>query len=159
MLLSSRRVPPVTSNEQLAPRGAAFGEPDEAVWREPHDSVALDRGALTAAPAPSWREWLYGHAFRWWIGLVSLIVDAWIVAGWIQVRGWLPLFGSLAAVVYLEFVLWQYLFHPYKPQIRGKFRATWYAPFKVGRWSPDREGGLKLEIGPVDRGPDPREFL
>jgi len=159
MLFSMRRVPPVTSNEPLAPSGDAFGEPDEVVRNRPHDLAAFDHGALIAAPGPSWRAWLYGHAFRWWLGLAFLIINAWIVAGWIEFSGWLLLLGSLAGAVYLEFLLWQFLFHRYNPELRGKFRATWYSPFKVGRWSPDWKRARKGDISPANRGPDPSEFL
>ncbi len=35
-------------------------------------------------PGPSWREWFFQSAAKWWIGLVSLIVDAWVVVTFLE---------------------------------------------------------------------------
>jgi hypothetical protein len=116
-----------------------------------------ERQAAVLAPGESWTEWLYGTAFKWWLGLALLIIDSWIVAGWIEVGGWYDLAGSIVLAIYLEFLLYQYLWHSYRPELRGKFRPTWHAPFEVGRWAPERKDALAGRIEPS--GPDPRQFL
>ena len=116
-----------------------------------------EREAALQNPGPSWGEWFYGVALKWWIGLAIFIIDCWIVAGWVEAGGWLQLAGSLALALYLEHVLWQYLWHPYQPELRGTFRPTWRVPFEVGRWAPERAA---LRAGKLEpRTPDPRQFL
>ncbi len=150
----------MSSNDSQASSEVAFGEPDPEERERRLGLSASEREALIREPGPSWREWLYAQAFRWWLGLAYLIVDAWILAGWVEVGAWLPLAGSLAAAIYLEYVLWQYLWHVYDPELRGKFRASWHSPVEVGRWSPDRDRVLKGDLAPTPgTGPDPREFL
>ncbi|MGA8604737.1 MAG: hypothetical protein WB788_06730 [Thermoplasmata archaeon] len=152
----------MSSNNSPTSGSVAFGEPDPED-REERRRLGLtekEREALIHEPGPSWREWFYTQAFRWWLGLAFLIIDAWIVAGWLQVNAWLPLAASLVAAIYLEFLLWQYLWHVYNPELRGKFRPSWHSPFEVGRWSPDRERVLRGDVSPTPgSGPDPREFL
>jgi hypothetical protein len=149
----------VSSNDSLASGDVAFGEPD-AEARKRFAQSRSEREALIREPGPSWREWLYTQAFRWWLGLGFLILDTWIAAGWVEVGGWLPLVASLIAAGYLEFLLWQYLWHPYDPELRGKFQPSWHRPFEVGRWSPDRQKVLSGQWGPGEGGvPDPQEFL
>jgi len=115
-----------------------------------------EREAAIRTEGTSWREWLYGVALKWWLGLLWLIIDSWIVAGWIEVGGWLPLAGSLAAAIFLEYLLYQYLWHPYDPELRGKFRPSWRTPFEVGRWVPERADLLAGKAGAS--APDPRQF-
>jgi hypothetical protein len=145
--------PPSTS----APIPFGESEPDAAgSWRAAEE----DRKAIIAQPGPSWHEWLYGQAFKWWLGIGLLIVDSWIVAGWIEVAAWVPLAVSVGIAIYLEYLLYQYLWHPYHPELRGKFRPTWKSPFEVGRWVPDRAKLLSGDVATaVPTGPDPKEFL
>jgi len=143
-----------------------WGAPDTADEVEPQPAeqtpqlgklTPAERAEALRAPGPSWKEWAYGTALKWWLGLGLLIVDSWLVAGWIEVGGYLPLAGSLAVAVYLEYLLYQYLWHPYHPELRGKFRPSWHAPFEVGRWSPERADLLAGKFEPT--APDPRQFL
>ncbi len=153
----------MTPDASDPPSNSAFGSTaDYGV--EPSDRRAERRrlAALADAdPGPSWREWLFGEAFKWWLGLALLIVDGWIVAGWIEAGALVPLVLSISAAIYLEYLLYQYLWHPYRPELRGKFRRSWLHPFEVGRWCPEharlRQGG----VVPVEEGagPDPRNFL
>jgi len=115
-----------------------------------------EREAAIRAEGSTWREWWFGVALKWWLGLLWLVIDSWIVAGWIEVGGWLPLAGSLAAAIFLEYLLYQYLWHPYDPELGGKFRRSWRTPFEVGRWVPERSALLagKTET----RVPDLRQF-
>ena len=116
-----------------------------------------ERQAALLAPGESWTAWFFGTALKWWIGLGLLIIDSWIIAGWIEVGGWLPLAGSIALAVYLEYLLYQYLWHPYHPELRGRFRPSWRAPFEVGRWNPERKAALAGNIEP--NAPDLQQFL
>jgi hypothetical protein len=119
-----------------------------------------ERTAALRDPGPSWKEWLYGEAIKWWLGIVLLIVDSWIAVGWAEAGGWLELGASLVAALYLEFLLYQYLWHPYDPSRRGAFRPSWRRPFEVGRWSPDRPQVLEAaRRGLRGDEPDPRHFL
>jgi hypothetical protein len=119
--------------------------------------TAAEREAALRTPGQSWSDWLYGVALKWWIGLAILIIDSWIVAGWAEVGGWPELAGSIALAVYLEYLLFQYLWHPYEPELHGKFRPTWKNPFEVGRWTPERKAQL---AGTLEAStPDPHQFL
>jgi hypothetical protein len=143
--------------------GAAYGEPDFGT--DPSDPRAERRrlAALADAdPGPSWREWLYGEAFKWWLGLALVVVDGWILAAGIEAAAWIPLGIAAVAAVYLEYLLYQYLWHPYQPELRGKFRRSWVHPFEVGRWCPEHEWlsrGLPDPNAAEAPGPDPRNFL
>jgi len=148
----------VSSNGSLTTDGAAYGEPSEDERRVLTSPSEADREAALRDPGPSWKEWLYAQAFPWWLGIVFLILDSWIAAGWVEVGGWLPLGASLVVAIYLEYLVYQYFWHPYDPERRGKFHRTWHHPFEVGRWSPDRERVLRGDRGPA-AGPDPRDFL
>lgn len=142
------------------------GQPLESKEPEPSAAPAPPRiGQLTPEereaalrnPGQSWRDWFYGVALKWWIGLGIVIVDSWIVAGWVEVAGWLELAGSLAIAIYLEYLLFQYLWHPYQPEFHGKFRRSWKTPFEVGRWIPERRALLAGTLEPST--PDPHQFL
>ncbi len=152
----------MSSNWSPLGDSAAYGE-EEIDEEERRRLLDREREAALRVPGPPWKEWLFLVAFRWWLGLGLLIVDAWIAAGWIEVGGWLPLVGSLAAALYLEYLLYQYLWHPYDAELGDRFHPTWRTPFRVGRWSLDREKLLRGEIGhttpTIQDGPDPRQFL
>ncbi len=136
-------------------------EKGEAADQGFRSDVDHEREAALRAPGPSWSDWLYSQAIRWWLGIALLIVDTWIAAGWIEIGAWIPLAVSLVAALYLEYLLFQYLWHPYDPELRGRFRRSWHTPVEVGRWAPDRERALRGDLGPDGeaRGPDPKEFL
>lgn len=146
------------------PKPTRFGENPEET-EQPSAVHAPQIGKLTPeeresalrAPGESWGRWFYGTALKWWIGLAVLVIDSWIVAGWIEVGGWLPLVGSVALAIYLEYLLYQYLWHPYHPELRGKFRPSWHSPFEAGRWVPERSD---LRAGKLEpSAPDPRQFM
>jgi len=114
-----------------------------------------------AEPGPSWKEWLYFTAFRWWMGILFLIVDSWIVATFLVIRAWLPLAAATATAIYLEILIYGYFWHrpdPDRPRPEGRFR---WPPYQVGRWTPEgfriRSGQAQLPVG--EKSPDPREFL
>lgn len=142
----------------------AVGTPDAERDLELHlDRVAEEKRLAREDPGPSWSEWFFFDAAKWWIGIVFLIVDAWVVGYWLEVSNLAGLIVSLAAALYLEFLGYRFLW--YRPKddderAPGPFRATWARPVEFGRWTPE---GVRLRSGlPVERAdghPDPREFL
>jgi hypothetical protein len=113
-------------------------------------------------PGPTWREYFYYSFLKVWIALGLFIVDIWIAAYWLRPINPLGLALSLAAAIYLEFLLYEYLWA--RPKVdetaARRARRTWLRPVIYGRWTPEadrlRQG---LPITPGYRGPDPREFL
>ncbi|MCI4357924.1 MAG: hypothetical protein L3J95_01895 [Thermoplasmata archaeon] len=137
-------------------------------------------------PGPPWRVWLASSFAKTYLGLGFLISDGIIFASWLgPPPNWPGLVGSLALALYLEHLLWQYLW--YHPRSYGDTPASfadrsgttgahappsepagsaWGArlrrglhPFPYGRWTETAERRRKgLAPGPTE-GPDPREFL
>lgn len=114
-------------------------------------------------PGPSWREWFFFHAAKWWIGLGFLIVDTWILVAALQIGLLLSILLLLVAL-YLEILTWQFLWHrPDSMSLRSPEgnRIWWIRPVPIGRWTPEAEEirlGHRLAVGP-DAAPDPKEFL
>ena len=121
------------------------------------------RAKAVAAEGPSWREWFYFEFLKVWIALALLIVDSWIVAGWSDPLNPVGLAATLAPAIYLEFLLYRYLWYRPNPERADEreFRRTIVRPVRFGRWTPEawraREGRDAFEGALV--GPDPREFL
>jgi hypothetical protein len=114
-------------------------------------------------PGPSWREWFFFHAAKWWLGLAFLIVDVWILVAALTVPLAICL-GLLALAVYLEILTWQFLWHrPEGVSVRPPpvNRMWWIRPRPIGRWTPEAaEARLRGPVGGVtENAPDPREFL
>jgi len=119
-------------------------------------------------PGPSWKEWFYYRASKWYILLGFIIVLAWEVAYLFPAYG-VPYYYVLpliAATVYLQFLTYRYLW--YRPKREGtshssregRFRPTWLRPVPWGRWTPeaaDARAGRPVIL--PEQGPDPREFL
>ncbi len=135
----------------------------DAPYRAQLDRVAQEKQAALAEPGLSWHDWLYFSAFKWWLAITLIVVDGWIVGYWIEVPNVYGLVASLALALYLEFVLYQYLWYRPEPRERapkGGFRPSWHRPVEFGRWTPERR--LAAEGHPAydpSGGPDPREFL
>ncbi len=113
-------------------------------------------------PGPSWREWFLFSAAKWWLGLAFLIVDVWVVVSAFT-YGALTLL-LLVVAVYLEIVLWQYLWHRPESVSHGRNaenRLWWLRPVPVGRWTPEAEEvrGHAPVSGATETAPDPKEFL
>jgi len=112
-------------------------------------------------PGPTWKEWLYFTAFRWWMGVLFLIVDCWIIATFLIVHAWLYLAVSVAVAIYLEYLIYGYFWRRPDPAETTKERRSRWPPWEVGRWTPE---GFRLRSGQgrlpaAESGPDPREFL
>lgn len=112
-------------------------------------------------PGTSWSEWLYSTAFKWWLGIVFLIVDSWIVTTFLEAGSWVFLVVATVAAVYLEYLLFRYLWARPQEIRRGAHPRRRWPPFEVGRWTPEgrraRETGVVAKAEPASS--DPREFL
>ncbi len=113
-------------------------------------------------PGAPWKEWLYFTAFKWWIGIVFLIVDSWIVTIFLEVREWIFLGLAVAGAIYLEYLLYAYLWRRpdhSRPPEEGGIR---WPPFEIGRWTPEafaERAGTSPAAGSDQRSPNPRDFL
>jgi len=131
------------------------------------DRVELEKELARQAPDLPWKEWAYFTGLKTWVGIGLFIIDGWIAATWLEARSYYGLVPSLVLAVYLEFLLYRYLW--YRPSARasrprGPFRPTWSRPVEYGRWTPEaarrRSGATPDEPGrSSDAGPNPRDFL
>lgn len=134
-----------------------------AATRAQLDRVAQEKQEALEDPGPSWRDWLYFSAFKWWLVIALIAIDGWIAGFWIEVPNVYGLAGSLVVAVYVEFLLFQYLWYRPDPEERppkGGFRPNWHRPVEFGRWTPERH--LAASGHPAyerSNRPDPREFL
>lgn len=135
----------------------------DAATRAKIDRAAEEKHEALAEPGASWHDWLYFSAFKWWLLIGLIAVDGWIAGFWIEIPSGYGLVASLLVAVYLEYLIFQYLWHRPEPDARppkGGFRPSWYRPVEFGRWTPERR--LAQQGHPAyDRsdGPDPREFM
>ena len=136
---------------------------DKYALQERLDRVAEEKRLALLAAGPSWREWVYYEAIKWWLAIGLLIADSLLVVQWLVWGNYLGLGLSLAAVVYAEFLLYRYLWtRPPPPSTRRRvpFRRTWYRPVEIGRWTPEadyiRVHGRRPDS---EGGPTPDEFL
>jgi hypothetical protein len=112
-------------------------------------------------PGASWKEWLYFVAFKWWLAIVFLILDSWVVTIFLQTRDWFGLGGATVAAIYLEYLLYGYLWRRPDPRHpEASLRGRW-PPYGVGRWTPEgfRLRGQHSAAVSGEASPDPREFL
>lgn len=135
---------------------------ERAAVSERLDRVAEEKRRALAEPGPSWREWWFHDASKWYLLLVLLIGDLWLVTLGVESGGLLYALVALVGLLYVEFLLYRYLW--YRPRAeegrpRGAFRRTWLRPVRYGRWTPEadlvRAGG---QLAPEEEGPDLREF-
>jgi hypothetical protein len=139
------------------------GPLERAALRDQMDRVQAEKHGALLDPGPSWREWWFFSASKWYVGLGLLIIDSWILGTWIEAGLWVGALLSLLAAFYLEFLLYQYLYyrpHPDSVRRRGQERSPWVHPVEFGRWTP--EGHAIRSGGTVHRasdGPSPEEFL
>lgn len=153
---------PFTPDEEPPPderqRRRWFGMPSTS---DLSPEVRREMEAARAEPGPSWREWFLFSGSKWWIGLGFFIVDAWILVGAYQGQGLALTLGLFVVALYLEVVLYEYLW--YRPAPSRSLSAAarplkWIRPVAVGRWTPEAEAmraGRELPEGT----PDAREFL
>ncbi len=142
---------------------------EEAAYRTGLERVQEEKQAALRHPGPSWREWFFFDAMKWWLGIVFLIVDAWIATSWIgggndTAGNALGLAASLAGALYLEVLLYRYLWRrPVDRDMIGRsgFRPSWKALREVGRWTPEASfvASRRARQGIDEGAPDPSEFL
>jgi hypothetical protein len=148
--------------------GSSDLTPEEiAILEQGLDRVAQAKRDALADPGPTWRQWFFWDAMKWWIAVVYLIVDAWILVSWIAGGALTVLTGvgalvSIVVALYLEVLFWLYLWRePTEEGRSGTFRPGWRALRQFGRWTPEAAGPAGLgRPGPTDDGsPSPHEFL
>lgn len=126
------------------------------------DRVAAEKARALEEPGASWRTWLYQSALRGYYFLGMLIVDAQVVVFWIEVPSLTGLVASLAVALYLEFLLYRYLWYRPRSDARPRrpFRRTWLRPAEYGRWTPEADlVRAGVSIYRTEQGPNPKEFL
>src|SRR5580658_2712569 len=138
------------------------GTPEEELaFRERLEAVVEEKRQALLDPGPPWREWFLYDGAKWWMGLLFLIFDTWIVAGGLEAN--LIALGLLALLpaTYLELLLWRFLwFRPSLDRpVRGGFTPSWLRLTEFGRWTP--EGTIVRTSGRAALGPEganPKEF-
>ena len=128
-----------------------------------------ERKAALAHPGPTWTDYFFRSFLKAWIALGYLILDVFVVGFWLENHLYVGILPSLVAAVYLEWLLWAYLY--YEPhggasasQRREPGLDRFLFPVTFGRWT---EPGDRVRHGlsPYSReaveaaGPDPAEFL
>lgn len=150
--------PSVDERPPASPTGG-FSDADVEV----EEQVEKEKARALEEPGPSWRTWLLQRALRAYYLLGILIADVQIIVFWLEAgNNVLAMALSLAGALYLEFLLYRYLW--YRPQVEvapsGRFRPTWTRPAEFGRWTPEadlvRSG---VSIYRTEQGPNPKEFL
>ncbi len=120
------------------------------------------RKEALADPGPAWKDWFYFEFLKVWILLALLIVDVLLVASWLDPPDVVAMALSLGAALYLEYLLYQYLWHrPHPEREPREFQRNLLHPVRYGRWTPEMwrfKAGLDPLAG-LQSGPDPREFL
>ncbi|MCI4347212.1 MAG: hypothetical protein L3J97_01165 [Thermoplasmata archaeon] len=122
------------------------------------------RAAAIEEPGASWREYVYLSLAKAWVILGFGVGDAWIIASWLQPPNFGALGLSLVGAIYLEFLLFRFLWYvpgPDESASTGPFRPSWTRPVRFGRWTPEA-GRLRKQrdrAGVERPGPDPSEFL
>jgi len=149
-----------------SPKDAAnYGKPgapapeEELSIAERLDLVEEEKRRALADPGPSWTEWFLYSGAKWWMGLLFLIIDVWVIVTWIELGSLVLLLASLVLVSYAEFLLWRYLW--YRPsEWHRDFHATWFTPVRFGRWTPEgAQVRAGTPLGEFEDGPNPHEFL
>ncbi|HLY76968.1 MAG TPA: hypothetical protein VKT21_03705 [Thermoplasmata archaeon] len=114
-------------------------------------------------PGPTWGEWLIGPFAKVWLALGLFVVDSWLLVLWAAPFNGVGMVASLAAALYLEFLLWRYLwFAPDREEdLRNlPFRPNYAQLTRFGRWTPQaqrlRAGQDPYESYPTD---DMTEFV
>jgi hypothetical protein len=152
---------PFSTDEPTArPRRRWLGLPSRS---DIPPDVQQEMERARAEPGPSWRAWFLFQGAKWWVGLGFLTVDVWIVVGAFQGQNLAITVGLLALALYLEVLLFEFLWHRPDPAHRhgaASPRSRWIHPVPVGRWTPEAvaaRAGLNLPAG--EGAPDAREFL
>jgi hypothetical protein len=139
------------------------GTPEEELaFRERLEAVVEQKRLALEDPGPPWKEWFLFDGAKWWMGLLFLIFDTWIVAGGLEAG--LLVVGVLLLIpaTYLELLFWRFLWYlpPDGTSMGQRFHPSWIRPVEFGRWTP--EGTTVRTLGRdalAPEGVNPREFL
>jgi len=150
----------MASQEPERPQPPSAGPSNEPLTVE--EQVAAEKTRALQEPGPSWRTWFLQSALRWYYFLGVLILDVQVAVFWLEVHIAVGIVVSLVVLLYLEFLLYRYLW--YRPRLDapqyGRFHPTWYRPTEYGRWTPEAElvrAGVRIYR--TEEGPSPKEFL
>jgi hypothetical protein len=158
--------PPLFGSKEATEDDRELTPEEEKAWEAGLERVVEEKRDALRDPGPTWKEWFFYDHAKWWVCLAFLVIDSWIGTGWVY-NGSLTLVGgletvaALVAAVYLEFLLYRYLWRRPRDISRARFRPSWKALTEYGRWTPEatalrKSGGRPV---PVDGGPNPQEFL
>jgi len=161
--------PPATGIGAAPGDGRELSPEEEQAILEGVERVEAEKRRALLEPGPSWREWFLYDGAKWWLGLVFLIVDVWVVGSWIYGGSFaaprlVEALLSLAVALYLEVLLYLYLWRRPSDTALSRhrpFRRSWRALREFGRWTPE---AARIRAGhPPVVGPDgtvhPDEFL
>jgi hypothetical protein len=121
-----------------------------------------ERQAAIDDPGIPWRDWFYFSFLKPWVGLGFLTVDAFVAGSAAEAHSLPGLAVGIAVALYLEFLLYRALWvRPSPTEDRSvPFRASWYRPVRVGRWTPEAWYPERYRIRAAEAtGPDPADFL
>ncbi|MEM0129371.1 MAG: small VCP/p97-interacting protein [Thermoplasmata archaeon] len=150
------------------PKGASDGSSSrlDPETRRRLEAVAEEKRRAREEPGPSWHDWLYFQAFKWWLVIVFLILDSWVTVQLLEMGAIWAIAPALAASVYAEYLLYACLWYrpdPEEPRRRRgvPFRRSLWRPVEMGRWTPERalRDRQILAGDPGLEGVDPDEFL
>lgn len=128
----------------------------------PEDRVAAEKARALREPGPSWRTWLLQSALRAYYILGILVADVQVVVLWIELGSVVGLVVSLILAIYLEFLLYRYLWYRPRPEALTErvFHRTWYRPVEYGRWTVEADlVRAGVAIRRAEEGPNLKEFL
>jgi hypothetical protein len=146
-----------------SPERADVGEDpfQRQIFREQLDRVAEEKRRALAEPGPSWRDWFFHEAAKWWIGLGFLILDSWVIVECLDLGATAAIFPALVAAVYAEFLIWRCLW--YEPDLSRSGRAfhrSFVRPVRFGRWTEEWAYARAHPNSAIPgEGPSPDEFL
>jgi hypothetical protein len=129
--------------------------------RSLQDRVAAEKARALREPGPSWRQWMFQSAFRTYYLLGILIADVQVIVAWYEVGSIVGLILSLVLALYLEFLLYRYLWYrPRETLTERVFHRSWLRPVEYGRWTAEADlVRAGISIGRTEEGPTPKEFL
>ncbi|HTW39534.1 MAG TPA: hypothetical protein VMF04_01565 [Thermoplasmata archaeon] len=130
------------------------------ILRDQLDRVAEEKRKALEDPGPSWGEWFYQSAAKWWVGLAFFILDAWLIVECLDLGSLLLILPTLAAALYAEFLLYRVLWYiPTDVRRNRRFRRSWFRPVPYGRWTAEAEYYRAHPVAVPTDGPSADDFL
>jgi hypothetical protein len=156
------------AEKYVAPKSVEELTPEQEEALDAHLQRVQDEKRLALRePGPSWRQWFLYKGAKAYVLVGFVIVNVWEIAWFIPLSDFtaLLLVAMLVATVYLELLLFLYLWYRPSPETlrllrRKGFHATWIRPVEFGRWTPEAEDARAGRLPPTSEGgPQPSEFL